>query len=68
LRYRIKVRCLELGLKICDLRKMIVERTGDKVDQSTFSSAMNGYLQTPKGERILRVADQILTELESEKK
>ncbi len=65
MRYQIKMRCLLLGMTQRSLMKMVIERTGEKLDTSAFSNYITGSVATPKAERVLAVADIILKELEN---
>ena len=64
MRYQIKLRCLQLGITQKQLMLKVAERTGDKLDPAFFSSCVGGAKTTPKAERVLSAADEILTEME----
>ena len=64
MRYQIKLRCLQLGIKQRELMLKVTERTGEAIDPPFFSSAVSGALRTQKAERVLAAADEILTEME----
>lgn len=68
MRYRIRIRCMELGIKSKELMKMVAERTGEKLEASSWSSFINGSIITPKAERCVEAANEILTELEAARK
>ena len=68
MRYRIRIRCMELGIKSKELMKMVSERTGEKLESSSWSSFINGNIITPKAERCVEAANEILTELEAARK
>lgn len=59
---------MELGIKSKELMKMVAERTGEKIATSSWSSFINGCLITPKAERCVEAANEILTELEAARK
>lgn len=64
MRYQIKLRCLQLNIRLKDLILETAKRTGDKITPAFFSSAISGALVSPKAERVLAAADEILTEME----
>lgn len=61
--FKIKVRLMELGRKQVDLIPALKER-GIPVSPCELSNTLSGVLQSPKAEKILSAANEIVTEWE----
>lgn len=68
MRYRIKARLAELGMKACDLCLMVNAEGGYNCAESRFSRILNGRIRTEQAEQIAALADAILTRIEKSKK
>lgn len=69
MKYLIKSRIGALpGRTMFELLLEANKRTGYRMYQSDFSAAIHGKDNTPRAEKILEAADQILTEWEHPKK
>ena len=67
-RYQIKLRCLSLGVTMSSLMVEVRKRAAVPLTPGDWSRMVNGWLQTPKAERLLSIADEILTEWETASK
>jgi hypothetical protein len=67
LRYRIKIRLLELEKTQADLIPILATR-GIKTNSAEVSNAVNGRLFTPKAKMIVEEADRIISKWEMERK
>ncbi|MCI5903520.1 MAG: hypothetical protein MRZ61_00060 [Oscillospiraceae bacterium] len=63
--FRIKVRLAELGRKQVELIPAL-EKRQIKTNPSELSNTLKGVLQSPKAEKILSAANEIVTEWEQE--
>ena len=67
MRYRIKARLADLGMKSKDLIEILNKDYGLKIDASKFSLAINSGSGTRKQELICETADRVLTEIENDR-
>lgn len=61
--FKIKVRLMELGRKQVDLIPALKER-GIMITPAELSNTLSGMLQSPKAEKTLSAANEIVTEWE----
>ena len=61
---RIRERSGLLGVTLASLCKEANAKTGDKLDATAFSKAIQGKLNRPCADRAVEAADEILTEVE----
>ena len=64
--FRIKVRLTELGRSQVDLIAAIREKYNIKIDPAELSKILRGTLQTPKAEKVLSAAHEIVSSWELE--
>lgn len=60
----LEARRVQLGLKQSEMSREIVRRFGEPCSVQIYSMAVNGKLQTNKGDKIRKYADKILSEKE----
>ena len=63
-RYDITNRLHELGMKQTRLLEILHTQYGEHVEPSAFSKMKQGHDRSPKAERVLEYANQLLTERE----
>ena len=65
MKFNIKARCYMLGITMTHLREEVAKRTGDVIHPTEWSQFLSPAFSSPKGDRVMKTADKILTEMES---
>lgn len=68
MRYEIKIRLVKLGRTCREVIRELNKRYGENVSTSEFSKYIAGVDFSPKCERSLKWADEIISEWETESK
>ncbi len=64
--FRIKVRLTEMNRSQASLIPILKSKYDLKVDPAELSKILKGFMQTPKADKVLSAANEIVTEWEHE--